>query len=358
MPRTLVLTDPRFSAKERLSWFDRQAMRIIRDPRDLPFVHLSMQITFVQIPCAIALFLPGVFRWWTALLYVAMTFAVFFDRYILMLHNTSHRKLFQKPHSWLGFYIPWVLGPFNGQTPGTYFAHHIGMHHAEENLLDDLSTTMPFQRDRFGHFLRYWGRFFLFGPIELPIYHGKKGKQHYVRMTIVGELAFYAWVVALGALAGWAPTLTVFVVPVVLARFLMMAGNWAQHAFIDPADPANPYLNSIVTINCRYNRRCYNDGYHIGHHESAGRHWTDMPGDFEAKRERYIAHDAIVFEGVDYFMIWLMLMTKQYGALANRFVDLRDTPREKSEIIALMQRRLKPIAVAEPVAHAATAAEA
>jgi hypothetical protein len=343
MPRTIVLTDPRYTPKPRYSLFERFALRFIRDPRDLPFAHLCAQMTFVLLPCAAALFVPGVFRWWLAPVYVALLMGVFFDRYILMLHNTSHRKLFLKQHSWLGFYIPWVLGPFAGQTPGTYFAHHIGMHHAEENMQADLSSTMPFQRDRLWHFLRYWSRFFFFAPIELPIYHARKGRPRYLRMTIIGELAWYALVVTLGFTLGWAPTVTVFVVPLLLARFLMMAGNWAQHAFIDAADPINPYLNSIVTINCRYNRRCYNDGYHVGHHESAGRHWTDMPADFEAKRARYVAHEAIVFEGVDYFMVWLLLMTKQYGALADRFVDLGDTPRSKDEIIALFKRRLRPV---------------
>jgi fatty acid desaturase len=341
-----VLTDPRFVSRAgELSWVERTALRFIRDERDLPFVHLCLQITFVQIPLALALFWPGLFQWWMAPVYWAVLFGVFFDRYILMLHNTSHRKLFQQPYAWLSFYIPWVLGPFNGQTPGTYFAHHIGMHHAEENLADDLSTTMPFQRDKLTHFLSYWGRFFLFGPIELPIYHARKGRTKYLRMTIIGEAGFWLLAALLGSYVSWGPTLTVLVVPVVLARFLMMAGNWAQHAFIDPSDPKNPYRNSIVTINCRYNRRCYNDGYHIGHHESAGRHWTDMPADFEAKRERYIANDAIIFQGVDYFIIWLLLMCRAYNSLADRFVDLRETPRSKEEIIALLQQRVRPIPV-------------
>ena len=34
-----------------------------------------------------------------------------------------------------------------GQSPETYFAHHIAMHHLEGNLPDDDSTTMPFKRD-------------------------------------------------------------------------------------------------------------------------------------------------------------------------------------------------------------------
>lgn len=354
MPRALVITDPRFEPRPP-SWFDRLALRYIRDQRDLPFVYLMLQMTFVLLPAAALLYVPGVFSWWLAGAYWALLFAVFFDRYILMLHNTSHRKLYKKEYSWLGFYIPWVLGPFSGQTPGTYFAHHIGMHHAEENLLADLSTTMPFQRDKLTHFLRYWARFFVLGMIELPAYHANKGKPQFVRMTLIGELSFYALVVLLGTFAGWAPTLAVFVVPVCIARFLMMCGNWAQHAFIDASDPANPYLNSIVTINCRYNRRCFNDGYHVGHHETAGRHWTEMPVDFEAKRQRYIDHDAIVFEGIDYFIVWALLMTKRYGVLADHFVELRETPRERSEIIALFHKRLKPVAMPAAVPTAVAA---
>ncbi len=61
-------------------------------------------------------------------------------------------------------------------------------------------------------------------------------------------------------------TLTVFVAPVVIARVLMMCGNWAQHAFVDAADPGNPYRNSLTCIHARYNRRAFNDGYHIHHH--------------------------------------------------------------------------------------------
>ena len=36
------------------------------------------------------------------------------------------------------------------------------MHHVENNLPDDLSSTMRYQRDSFLHFLVYFGRFFFF----------------------------------------------------------------------------------------------------------------------------------------------------------------------------------------------------
>jgi hypothetical protein len=118
--------------------------RFINDPRDRPFLALMAAISVTVPPFGMAFYVPGVFRWWLGLVYLTFIPVFFLDRFILMLHNTSHRPLFKKPWAWMNNYIPWVLGPFFGQTPETYFAHHIGMHHPENNLEADLSTTMPF----------------------------------------------------------------------------------------------------------------------------------------------------------------------------------------------------------------------
>ena len=91
------------------------------------------------------------------------------DRFTLMLHFTSHRQLFNKDYKSLNHVIPWLLGPFFGQTPNTYFAHHMGMHHREENLPDDLSSTMRFTRNRITHWLRYYLRFLFIGLPELTL---------------------------------------------------------------------------------------------------------------------------------------------------------------------------------------------
>jgi fatty acid desaturase len=341
MARSIVLTDPRHEARDP-SLLDRAALRLLNDPRDLPFVRLGLAMTVVLLPLAVYLYLPGRFSWWLGGLYLALNFGLFFDRYILMLHNTSHRSLFRKGYRPLNRYIPWVLGPLFGETPNTYFAHHIGMHHPEENLENDLSSTMRFQRDSVVGFLRYWARFFFGILFELSIYHARRKRWKMLRMMLVGELAWYA-VVATLLWLNWQATLVVLVVPFLAARFLMMAGNWAQHAFVDATDPENPYKSSIVCINCRYNRRCFNDGYHVGHHEKPNRHWTEMPEDFDRKRERYAAEDAIVFEGIDYFVVWFWLMRKRYDKLADHFVDLRDEPRGREEIMALLRSRTHPV---------------
>ena len=339
---TVQISDPGANTQAPSDPFSRWATGLILDPRDVPFVALITQASLIVLPFAIYLFLPGRFRWWLAAIYLAVVFAGFLDRYILMLHNTSHRTLFRPRLRWMNHYIPWVLGPFFGESPETYYSHHIGMHHPENNLEDDLSSTMAFQRDRIDHFLRYFFRFFFVGLAECSRYLHSKGRRTLMIRMVLGELTFLASVALLLAL-NWRAALTVFVIPFVAVRFLMMAGNWGQHAFIDAAKPDSAYGNSITCINSRYNRRAFNDGYHIGHHVRANRHWTEMPGDFLKNLPTYASQGAIVFEGIDFFMVWLFLMLRRYDWLAARYVNLDGRVRSREEIVALLRVRTQPV---------------
>ena len=141
----------------------------------------------------------------------------------------------------------------------------------------------------------------------------------------------------------WRATLVVFVIPVLLVRTLMMAGNWAQHAFVDASDPANPYKNSITCINTRYNRRCFNDGYHIHHHVKPRCHWTEYPAEFESNKDEYGRQDAIVFDGIDFFQVSLYLFLGRYDWLAQHYVALDGKPRSEQEIIEHLRSRTTPI---------------
>ncbi len=338
----LAITDP--TSAPSTPWLERLGEKLLNDQRDLPFLSLSLAASVTLIPFAVALYIPGGFHWWTAVAYGAFNGLVFLDKYILMLHNTSHRPLFRPRYRLLNHYIPWVLGPLFGETPETYFAHHLGMHHPENNLKEDLSSTMRFQRDHLGHFLLYWGRFFFLGIIEVPSYLHRKKRDKLMRGFLLGELGFYSVVAGLMFL-NWKATLVVLVAPFVLVRFLMMAGNWGQHAFIDARAPEDPLLNSITVINCRYNQRCYNDGYHIGHHVKANRHWTELPGDFISHEKQYAERGAIVFRGIDFFIIWALLMLHRYDTLAKHFVRLDGDTRSHEEIKALLRSRTRPIPV-------------
>lgn len=326
-----------------LPWLAKLLAPLLNEARDYVFVELALAQSLVLMPMAVALFVPGVFRWWMAVPYWLVGLAYWLGPFVLMLHNTSHRRLFKRKFDALNHYIPVVLAVFFGQSPYTYFAHHVGMHHPENNIPPDLSSTMKYRRDSAWHFLRYFTRFFFGGAIELPRYLFAHGRRRLGWQALLGELSFYA------ALAGlvwlnWRAATVVFVVPFVFCRFAMMAGNWGQHAFVDAAEPGNPYKNSNSCVNSGYNRRCFNDGYHIGHHVRATRHWTEMPADMDAQRDKCIAEDAIVFDGLDNFSVWALLMAKRHDILAKRMVDFGE-PRSLDQKLALLESRLQPIAI-------------
>ena len=329
--------------------WDRLALRLINDPRDLPFVHLMVACTVTAL-LGLSLYplsrtvLDGPEFWLAGGVYLLIWALWTLDRFILMLHCTSHRILFRREHSWLNHIIPLILGPFFGETPQTYFCHHMGMHHPENNLSDDLSSTMRFQRDRFGHWLRYFLRFFFLVIVELNVYFYRRNQPKMIRKALLGELSFWLVVGLLAYFVDWRASLVVFVIPVIMVRVLMMAGNWAQHAFVDAEHPEDPYLNSITCIDSRYNRRCFNDGYHIYHHVKARCHWSDYPGEFRDNIAVYGSKDAIVFRGLDFFIVWLLLMVGAYETLAKAMVELPGAPaRSLEERVAFMRSRLRPI---------------
>jgi hypothetical protein len=354
-PTPLKLNDAAHVQPASYGPLDRFALRFIRDERDLVFVWLTVSMSLVLIPAAVALYWPGVFRWWMAPIYWAVLYGFFADKYILMLHCTSHRPLWKRDYKFLNFYIPWVLGPFAGESPETYFIHHITMHHQEGNLPRDLSSTMKYRRDSLVGFLIYFFDFFFLTLFRLGAYQLKKGRTRLFMWMLFGELSFYA-VVAAGLYYAPGPTITIWLAPFLIARFMMMAGNWGQHAFVCPDDPGSSYKSAITCINIRYNRRCFNDGYHISHHLVANRHWSEHPQELNDNLAKYRDNDAIIFDGIDFHGVWFFLLTGNYAALAKHYVDLRTEKRSQDEIIALLKSRVQPIDVTRPEMLAAVPA--
>jgi hypothetical protein len=334
---SLVITDPTFDAERAArSTLTKWATGFINDERDVPFLVLGATITALIVPMAVLIYAR--FSWWLLPVHYAII-GWYIGPYNLMLHNTSHRMLFKRQYVWANRYIGWFLGPFFGHAPHSYFMHHIAMHHPENNLPDDLSSTMPYQRDSVLSFLKYY--LVHIGAIHTagPIYFHRKKRFHLRNAFALTAWSFYAFMWAMMLWVNWRATLVVFVIPYFVIHFLMMCGNWGQHAFVDAETPENCYRNSITCINGSYNRRCFNDGYHIGHHLKATRHWTEMPEDFLRNRAEYAAQRAIVFHTIDFFVVWFFLMLKRYDWLAKYYVELDGQGRSQAEIMALLRSR-------------------
>lgn len=337
------ITDPTYVQPATVSKLDKYFISLLKDPRDLPFLHLTLSITFTLIPLAVLLFFVHGWLWWVcAIAYLYFNNFTFKGPFGLMLHCTSHRVFFERKYSLLNHYLPWVLGPLFGQTPETYYSHHIGMHHPENNMPDDDSCTMFYQRDSLRGFGMYFSSFFFIGIFNLANYFIKKKRRKLLIRSVRGELIFILACIGL-CFINWPATLVVFILPFVTSRVIMMMGNWAQHAFIAAEDPDNAYKNSITCINTKYNHKCWNDGYHISHHVKPSMHWTEHPVYFRKTIDKYIANDAIVFDGIHFLHVFVFLVRKRYDLLAKYFVNIGDRFKSDDEIIAFLKTRTQKI---------------
>ena len=339
------LSDPVYIPKEKFSLYDRLWLRVMNDKRDLPFIYLLTIIHLTVLPVAVILFTPlleGVWWWLVAVPYFYVSQLYFKGRFGLMFHCICHRKCFKKPHHWIHSYITWIVCPLFGHAPEGYFSHHMGMHHIENNMEDDTSSTMGYQRDSVRGFLSYFFKFLFVGVKNtiLYLYHRKR-KKLYMRFTF-GEYVYLIFCIAM-CFVNLKATLLVFIVPLLFARLVMMLGNWTQHSFIDSNSPENLYTSSINCINTKYNTICWNDGYHIIHHLRPGMHYTEMPGEFLKRKDEFAQNKAIVFDGIHYLHIFIYLLTKRYDKLADNLVNINNMFTSREEAINIMKSRTKKI---------------
>jgi len=347
MKALAAITDPMGTPKPQTK-LDHFFVSMLRDERDLPFVYLTLKITFTLIPLAVLLYIPGLpgWLWWTAAIaYQFFNNVAFKGPYGLMMHCTSHRAWFKQKYQLMNHYLPWVIGPFFGQSPETYYTHHVGMHHPENNMPEDESCTMPFKRDTLSGFSVYLGTFVSVGIINLCAYFVRKKRNRLLYRSVRGELLFYIFCIAL-CFVNWPATLVVFILPFLTFRVIAMTGNWAQHAFIDASDPGNAYKNSTTCINTKYNVKCWNDGYHISHHIHPTMHWTEHPAYFKQTLQEYIDNDAVVFDGIHFLHVFIYLIRGRYDLLAKHFVNLGNRYKSDEEIIVMLKSRVEKIDVA------------
>ena len=340
MTEALRIRDPREPPKPVWGVLTRSLEGKLVDPRDAVLVQDTIVASGLVLLTGL-LYVPGVFSWPLGLLYLPLLISRCGPNAVL-LHMVSHRRLFKGRWARLNSYIPWFHVMFFGMAPGGYMTHHLGMHHVEENMPPDTSATLHYRRDSWVDFCVYWLRFQFIGKFELAIYLFRHRRYRLLRRFLTGELIHKVLLVSLLYL-NWQATVIAFIVPYIIVRWGLMMGNWGQHAFIDLADPENPYRNSVTLVNCPYNIGFYNDGYHCAHHVNMSTHWGDAPAAFEADLDSYVQNEAVVFDGIrGYQTLWWLLMTRQYDVLAKHLVQWGE-PVPMEERIKMLKLRTEPM---------------
>lgn len=319
---------------------------LIKDPRDKPLWYCLwnvIAVTLLQL-CSLPYLMNS--PWY----YIAIPTVIRFillcaPRFVLALHFASHRPIISP--NWLNTLVLEIITPLMGIPCGAYRSHHIIMHHKENNIYpQDLSSTMPYQRDNFFHFLHYWFRFEFCVWLELPLAMIRKGF-YALGIRTAGCLFLYAYVVRFVWGIRPAFSLWLFIIPQAIVSFLLMFGNWSQHIFIDPKSPEDNHRLTYNLINTPYNQVTFNDGYHIIHHKYPALHWSEIPNKFLEQNELEIhaKEDALTFYQIDYFWMGVLVMVGNLKKLATHVVPISQQQAAYSidDIVKIFKERLTPI---------------
>ncbi|KAJ5498184.1 hypothetical protein N7453_007235 [Penicillium expansum] len=298
----------------------RWAQGIVRFPTDVVMLtHLLLYLT-TSIPSALCLYCYH-FSWILGLLHwiVHVWYA---GSYTLMKHQYVHMNGVLAPrYRLVDLLFPYIVDPLVGHTWNSYYYHHVKMHHVEGNGPLDLNSTMWYDRDSIADFARYVGRFFFLVSLELPLYFLRKGQYSTSLKTAFWEFSNYLAI-----------------------ALLYRYGNWGQHAFVDPRDPSSDFRSGITLIDVASNRFCFNDGYHTSHHLHPRRHWREHPVALLRDQKRYSDERALVFQNVDYLMLTVNLLRKNYTHLARCMVPIGAEQRamsleERADLLRSRTRR-------------------
>ena len=336
-----LITDPVYEKPSRFTTYQKFWLRHIHDKRDLPFAMLLTLVHLTVLPTAILLYTPVFGNWWWPVAIIYFYFSQFYLKgsFGLMLHCLCHRKFFR--NSKLAYkYLFWCICPLFGHPGDSYNVHHLGMHHVENNMPTDASCTMGYNRDSFSDFMLYWLRFMFLGAHETVLYFFRRKRKKMGHRVTISEIGFILIAIPLCFL-NLKATLLVLIIPYVFARFVMILGNWTQHAFVDPKEPENDYASNIICLNTAYNRKCWNDGYHAIHHIRPGAHYTELPLLFKQMIPGFKANKTFIFESIHYLHIFAYLMFKRYDKLASYMVNVQETFSDKDDAISLLKSRTK-----------------
>ncbi len=320
-----------------------------KEEKNIYIVYAIANVLLTTVPLAISLYflegkLPDLFTSLLGIGYVLFNLFIHARSFILALHYSTHTPIFNRQWKFLKHIHTSILCHFFGMPLWTYYAHHIAMHHCENNVIPhDVSSTMPYQRDSKVEHLKYMLRYVFLIWIELP-YHLIQQKRYKVATRcLIGIIVFFTSIYYLFQLRPIS-TLFVFILPTIILSFALMEGNWKQHIFVDPDDPENSYKSTYACINTPTNALNFNDGYHVEHHENPAMPWHHLPKHFQGQLGKYADQDGFIFTNIGSGQVGRLVLNGQLEQLADHYLNVGQKSRTKEELVAEFRRRLQPIA--------------
>jgi len=220
----------------------------------------------------------------------------------------------------------------------TYRVGHNKLHHATPtNGPHDYLCTRAYRRDSVKSAIDYLGKFSLgWNGISIVEHCFRHGLNKLAWKQINGIL-YYLAIIGVFACVHWKFTLVYLIFPNIEACNYLAGINFVWHAFAEPKEPDNEYIESCTILNGWY--PVYNMDYHLVHHENPCMQYTDIPSAFERDIDQYKSNRATIVERTHEFELLFWIILQRYDLIADHWVDLQgDMSRE--ELITMIKRRL------------------
>lgn len=287
------------------------------------------------------------FSWPRILIYnlirIGPMYANFMYVYV-MCHKEAHCNghLFARKYSnpVLSYIFNHWIGLFHGVLPGVFTYSHVNNHHKYDNDHRDVYSTAFRPRDRFTSWLRYLPEWFAYAAnVSTIISFVGERRYKLAFKTTLSTVAYLAFVAVFWRIHPLF-TLMTLVYAFVEGNILLSVVNYVWHAFIDPDDPANDFVNSTTIVDGE--NFTLGEEYHVVHHQYAGAHWT-------RHRELYFKHLAsyescvpTTFHRKNLFEVFGLIVAQDYGALADAFYKpMWPKGMTREEMMHLLKRRLR-----------------
>lgn len=323
-------------------YFENIGAQVFKDKRNAPYLFPILWLTVAT---------PSLF-YWAYSSHAAYGFSVttlltyHFLRLLPRYRSFAylHVLLHKEGHDANGFFkweflnfgvLHFFVGIFYGALPYSYSMYHNKIHHHFDGDIDDVgNTNVDLDRSSPWAIMYYFPRFLMYWSGLTPlIYFISVGKWRFAANTVVGQIYMGICWFACYKLAGFWFTLLYLFFPFIESTLFFGGISYLWHAFCDPSDPQNPYVDSITIVGGLDN--IYNEDFHVVHHTKPMIHWTEYEQHYKDNVDQYEKYNATIFTDCEEGMLLYWLFAQKWDEMVDHFVDLSGklTREEKKELL-------------------------